>query len=164
LTPPFLGMATAEGRSDASPKGAAPAVAEVLDDRTLLLPGRLGNSRLDEVRNILANPHAGLPFRRPGCQATSRVVGRARVSTEPVAPASTAHAGRLGRSASVLAVGEACRHGGKTLIRSPRWEPAQRIERCSFSAPARIISDQLAALDEAVTAARLDQSRRDRLC
>src|SRR3989449_9335810 len=76
---PFLLLATAsaKGRGDVSPKGDAPGVVPVLDDRHLGIPDRPGNQRLDGMRNLLQNPHVGTIFLIPGREETPRVNGRA---------------------------------------------------------------------------------------
>ena len=52
---PFLVMGTAgaDGRCDVSPKGDGPGFVHVIDDHHLAIPDRLGNNRLDGMRNIL---------------------------------------------------------------------------------------------------------------
>src|SRR5207237_737831 len=58
---PFLVIASSDpsGRCDASPKGDAPGFVKVIDDQTLLIPDRLGNNRVDTIRNLLARPGVG---------------------------------------------------------------------------------------------------------
>ena len=60
---PFLVLATAgpEGL-DASPRGDAHGLVRIADDRTLLLPDRRGNNRVDSLRNIVRDPRVGLLF------------------------------------------------------------------------------------------------------
>src|SRR5204862_6006653 len=72
---PFLLLATssASGRCDVSPKGDAPGFVRVLDEHHLAIPDRIGNKRLDGMRNILENPHVGLIFLIPGREETLRV-------------------------------------------------------------------------------------------
>jgi PPOX class probable FMN-dependent enzyme len=84
LSPPVV-MATsdASGRADASPRGDAPGFVAVLDDRTLLIPDRIGNKRADTVLNIMENPHVGLLFMTPGINETLRVNGTVRVTIDP---------------------------------------------------------------------------------
>ncbi|MBV8912108.1 MAG: pyridoxamine 5'-phosphate oxidase family protein, partial [Acetobacteraceae bacterium] len=76
---PFLVLATAdsEGRVDASPRGDPPGFVRVLDDRSLLLPDRPGNNRVDSFANILSAPGVGIIFLVPGIDETLRVNGRA---------------------------------------------------------------------------------------
>ncbi len=81
---PFAVLATAgpEGL-DASPRGDAPGFVVVQDERTLLLPERRGNNRIDSLRNLLTDPHVALLFLIPGIGETLRVNGRARISVAP---------------------------------------------------------------------------------
>ena len=50
----------------------------MLDDRTLALPDRPGNNRIDGFRNILRDPRIALLFLIPGIGETLRVNGRGR--------------------------------------------------------------------------------------
>ena len=52
-TSPFLLLGTvgSDGRCDVSPRGDMPAVAHVLDSRTLAIPEWKGNRRVDSLRN-----------------------------------------------------------------------------------------------------------------
>src|SRR5690606_17639597 len=61
---PFLvlGTAAADGAADCSPRGDAPGFVRILDDRTLVIPDRIGNNRVDSLRNIVENPNVGLIF------------------------------------------------------------------------------------------------------
>ena len=82
---PFFMIATAdaEGNCDVSPKGDGPGVVKVLDARTLVIPDRPGNRRIDGHRNIIANPHIGLIFVIPGVDETLRVNGRWFICNDP---------------------------------------------------------------------------------
>jgi uncharacterized protein len=62
---------------DVSPKGDPAGFVKVIDDRTLAIPDRLGNRRLDTFRNVLANPNVGLVFLIPGIAYTLRISGKA---------------------------------------------------------------------------------------
>jgi predicted pyridoxine 5'-phosphate oxidase superfamily flavin-nucleotide-binding protein len=60
---PFAVLATAgpEGL-DCSPRGDAPGFVRIVDERTLALPDRIGNNRLDSLRNIIVEPRLALLF------------------------------------------------------------------------------------------------------
>lgn len=62
---PFLVISSnnAKGEADASPRGETPGFVKVIDDKTLIIPDRPGNNRLDTLENILENPGVGLLFR-----------------------------------------------------------------------------------------------------
>jgi len=81
---PFLVLATSNGTSiDCSPKGDAPGFVQLRDDRTLLIPDRPGNNRIDGMKNLLVNPKVGIIFMVPGSNETYRVTGSATISTDP---------------------------------------------------------------------------------
>jgi PPOX class probable FMN-dependent enzyme len=82
---PFFALATAGPDGlDCSPRGDAPGFVRVHDEKTLLVPDRRGNNRIDSLRNLLSDPRVGLLFLIPGCGETIRVNGRAAISTDPV--------------------------------------------------------------------------------
>ena len=56
---------------------------QLLDDRTLLIPDRPGNNRIDGMKNLLVNPQVGIIFMVPGSNETYRVTGSAAISTDP---------------------------------------------------------------------------------
>ena len=82
---PFLCIGTMgpDGRSDVSPRGDGPGFVQVLDDRTIAIPDRPGNNRLDTMTNILGNPSVGLLFFIPGFEDTLRINGKATLSKDP---------------------------------------------------------------------------------
>ena len=82
---PFFTIATAdgEGNCDVSPKGDPPGAVRVLDSRTIAIPDRPGNRRIDGHRNIIENPHIGLLFIIPNVDETVRVNGRAFITSDP---------------------------------------------------------------------------------
>ena len=81
---PFLVLATASQQGlDCSPKGDRPGFVEVADNgRTLFIPDRRGNNRIDGLKNILEDPRVALIFFVPGANETYRVNGRVRISAD----------------------------------------------------------------------------------
>src|SRR5215210_9453826 len=63
---PFFVLATngPEGL-DCSPRGDRPGFVRIADERTLMLPDRRGNNRVDSLRNIVRDPRAALLFLGP---------------------------------------------------------------------------------------------------
>src|SRR5580700_10822606 len=78
---PFAALATAgpEGL-DCSPRGDLPGFVRIHDEKTLMLPDRRGNNRIDSLRNIVRDPRVALLFLIPGSGSTLRVNGRAHLS------------------------------------------------------------------------------------
>jgi PPOX class probable FMN-dependent enzyme len=123
---PLVLVATsdAQGRLDVSPKGDPSDVAHVLDDLTLALPDRPGNRRLDGLRNVLVNPHAGLLFVVPGRGDTLRVNGRARVVTDADWFDQLVVRGHRPALALVVDVEQVFFHCSKAFLRSGLWDAA----------------------------------------
>src|SRR5258708_15528600 len=51
---------------DCSPRGDLPGFVRVHDDKTLMMPDRRGNNRVDSLRNIVRDPRIALLFLIPG--------------------------------------------------------------------------------------------------
>ena len=78
---PFCIVATqGPNGADVSPRGDPAGFVRVLDDRTLLVPDRVGNNRLDSMSNLLVNPRIGMLFLVPGMNETLRINGTARIT------------------------------------------------------------------------------------
>jgi PPOX class probable FMN-dependent enzyme len=123
---PFLIMSTAShhGGIDCSPKGDAPGFVQLADDRTLLIPDRPGNNRIDGMKNLLSDPRIGLIFMVPGANETFRVNGRATISTDPALLSRFLVNGKPPRVVLVVKVDEAFSHCPKALVRSSLWKAA----------------------------------------
>lgn len=121
---PFVVLASGSRRGlDCSPKGDTPGFVQVADDgRTLLIPDRRGNNRLDSLKNLVEDPRVGLIFLVPGANETYRVNGRARVSTDPALRRRFAVGGKEPATVIVIAVEQAFHHCSKALIRSNLWQ------------------------------------------
>jgi hypothetical protein len=140
---PFVCLATfgADGRADNSPRGDAPGFVAVADDRTLLLPDRPGNNRVDSLANIVHRPEVGLLFFIPGFTETLRVNGRARLSTAPDLRARFVVNGRAPKLVVVITVEEAFLQCSKALIRSRLWEEDAKVDRKVLPTLGQMIAD-----------------------
>lgn len=121
----LLGTTGPEGLH-VTPRGDAPGFVEVADDRTLVLPDRRGNNRLDALRDILADPRVALLFLVPGASETLRVHGRARITTDPVLRERHAAGGKPPTTLLVVAVESLFMQCGKALIRSRLWDGREK--------------------------------------
>ena len=120
---PFLVLASGGlGGLDCSPKGDKAGFVQVEDDgRTLLIPDRPGNNRIDGLRNLVEDERIGLIFLVPGANETFRVNGRARISCDPDLRRRFAVDGREPRTVIVVRVEQAFQHCPKALVRSDLW-------------------------------------------
>src|SRR5438477_7308215 len=100
---PFAALASCgpEGL-DCSPRGDLPGFVRVHDDKTLMMPDRRGNNRVDSLRNIVRDPRVALLFLIPGSGSTLRISGRAQVSADPALLASFRMDGKAPRTVIVM--------------------------------------------------------------
>jgi hypothetical protein len=139
---PFVVLATAGPDGlDTSPRGDPAGFVAVEDDKTVLIPDRRGNNRVDSLRNIIGNPHVALLFLIPGVGETLRVNGRAIISTAPDLLQRFAMAGRLPRSVIVVRVDTVFFQCSRAIWRSKLWDPAQQIKRSSLPSLGTIVAD-----------------------
>lgn len=140
---PFLCLATAnaDGQADVSPRGDPAGFVTVLDDKTLLIPDRPGNNRLDSMSNIVANPEVGLIFFIPGWDETLRVNGTADVVQDPAVLAAMEMNGHIPKVAIRVRVREAMLHCAKAIRRSRLWEEDAQIDRKELPGVGRMVMD-----------------------
>lgn len=141
---PFLciGSQNAEGKADVSPRGDPPGFVKVLDERTLAIPDRPGNNRLDTLANIIANPNVGLLFIVPGFDDTLRVNGRATITRDPHVLSQMKVADRLPQLAIIVSVSEVFLHCAKAFRRSRLWSPEDRQDRSEMPSLIKMILDE----------------------
>ena len=163
---PFVLIATADGKGkvDVSPKGDPAGFVQVLDDRTLAIPERLGNRLADSFLNILGQPQVGLLFTVPGKQETLRAGGTARIVQDKWLLEKMAVNGKLPQLATVVTVDRVFFHCAKCMMRSHLWEPDGWPSLDGVPTLAEAIIDH-AKLSDSVqqVQAGLDESYRDRL-
>jgi len=123
---PFVIVATSgpEGL-DCSPRGDPPGFVRVVDERTLLMPDRRGNNRLDSLRNLVVDPRIGLLFLVPGIGVTLRVNGTAEISTDAELRQSFAFGDKVPTTVIVVTTTSVYTQCPKALIRSHLWDPAR---------------------------------------
>ncbi|MBN0980491.1 pyridoxamine 5'-phosphate oxidase family protein [Pseudomonas hygromyciniae] len=117
---------------DGSPRGDVPGFVRIIDERTLAIPDRPGNNRLDTLRNLLVDPRIALLFIIPGIGETLRVNGRAQICIEPGLLESFAVNGKPARSVIVVQVDAAYFHCSKAFVRSDCWNPDKHVERSTL--------------------------------
>jgi uncharacterized protein len=138
---PFAILGTVgPGGLDCSPRGDRPGFVHVEDERTLLLPDRRGNNRLDSLKNILADPRVALLFLIPGVEETMRVKGKAEISTDPALLARFAFDGKLPRTVIVIRVERAYFQCARALLRSELWNPDKRVARKQLPSTGEILA------------------------
>jgi PPOX class probable FMN-dependent enzyme len=139
---PFFALATCgpEGL-DCSPRGDAPGFVRVADAKTLHIPDRRGNNRIDSLRNIVSDPRVALLFLIPGVGETIRVIGRASISTDPALTESFIVNDKTPRTVIVVAVERVFFQCSKAVVRSKLWDPAGHVDRKSLPSAGTILAE-----------------------
>jgi PPOX class probable FMN-dependent enzyme len=152
---PFVVIATSgpEGL-DCSPRGDPAGFVHVLDDKTVLIPDRRGNNRIDSLRNIIRDDRVSLLFLIPGVGETLRINGRASISIAPELIGRFPYRDTLPRSVIVVRADSVYFQCPKALIRSELWNPEKHISRKSLPSTGTILAD--------VTAGKFDGEQYDR--
>jgi PPOX class probable FMN-dependent enzyme len=126
---------------DCSSKGDAPGFVRILDDKTLAIPDRPGNNRIDGFRNIVRDPRIALLFLIPGVGETLRVNGRASISIDPELMQSFAVNSKLPRCVLIVHIESIYFHCSKAIVRSRLWDEATKIDRKSLPSTGSIIAE-----------------------
>jgi PPOX class probable FMN-dependent enzyme len=139
---PFAALATSgpEGL-DCSPRGDLPGFVRIHDEKTLMMPDRRGNNRVDSLRNIVRDPRVALLFLIPGSGSTLRVNGRARVSADPALLSSFAVQGKTPRTVIVIAVHEIYFQCARAIVRADLWNPDKRVDPKVLPTPGAILAE-----------------------
>lgn len=126
---PFVALATVgpEGL-DCSPRGDLPGFIRIADPRTLMLPDRRGNNRIDSLRNIVRDPRVALLFLIPGSGTTFRVNGHAVLSADPALLDSFAVDGKPPRTVTIITVEEAYFQCARAIVRSGIWKAESHVD------------------------------------
>lgn len=120
---PFAVLATCGPDGlDASPRGDPPGFVVVEDEKTLLIPERRGNNRVDSLRNIVADPRVALLFLIPGVGETLRVNGKASITTSPSLLERFSMDGKLPKCVVVVKVDTIYFQCARAIHRSKLWE------------------------------------------
>jgi len=152
---PFAVLATVGPDGlDASPRGDPPGFVVVEDEKTLLVPERRGNNRVDSLRNIVQDPRVALIFLIPGVGETLRVNGRASISIEPGLLQRFEMQGKPPSCVLRIAVDAVFFQCARAIQRSRLWDAASVRERSSLPSTGTILS--------ALTQASIDADTYDR--
>jgi PPOX class probable FMN-dependent enzyme len=139
---PFAALATCgpEGL-DCSPRGDLPGFVRIHDNKTLMLPDRQGNNRVDSLRNLVRDPRIALLFLIPGSGSTLRVNGRAQVSTQAELLASFRIEGKAPRTVIVITVEDIYFQCARAIVRSDLWNPEKHVNPKTLPTAGQILAE-----------------------
>jgi uncharacterized protein len=142
---PFVALATSgpEGL-DCSPRGDENQCVYILDDKTLALPDRRGNNRIDSLQNILRDPRVALLFLLPGSNTTFRVNGTAKISTDNALLKRFTKQNKPPRSVIVIKIEQAYFQCGRAVVRSKLWDTATQSIAAHLPTPGKVLEQTTA--------------------
>jgi hypothetical protein len=136
---------------DCSPKGDAPGFVRILDDKTLAIPDRPGNNRIDNLRNIIGDPRISLLFIIPGVGETLRVNGRAVISDDAALVDGFSVGGKTPKTVILVTIESVYFHCAKAFVRSALWDSSRHVERSKLPSAGQILQGLSAGEIDAVT-------------
>lgn len=159
----FVASAGADGMLDISPKGDPAGFVKVLDERTIAIPDRPGNRRIDTFRNVLLNPNVGLIFVIPGVTYTLRMSGTAIIVRDAELRAEMAVSGKQPEHVLVVEISHVLSHCPKCMIRSGLWQPEAWPDTSTLPSFAEVLvaHAKLGTVEE--TQDVIDKGNRERL-
>lgn len=113
---------------DGSPRGDAGPVAEIAEDRTLLIPDWRGNNRLDTLRNIVRDPRVALMFMVAGSNNVIRVNGTAVLTADPQLTGRFEQQGKHPKTVIVVTVTEVYSQCARALMRAGLWTEGNQAD------------------------------------
>jgi uncharacterized protein len=153
---PFAALATVGPEGvDCSPRGDKAGFVRIHDDKTLMMPDRRGNNRIDSLRNIVRDPRCAFLFLIPGSGTTLRVNGRAYLSIAPELLESFAVEDKAPRSVIVLEIDEVYFQCARAIVRSDLWNPQRHVDLADLPTPGQILA---AMTDNAVGGKPYDEA------
>jgi PPOX class probable FMN-dependent enzyme len=138
---PFVVVATVgpEGL-DCSPRGDPAGFVKVRDKKTVLIPDRRGNNRVDALRNLVRDPRISLLFMIPGIGSTLRINGTAEIVVDAELSAGFAIHGKLPKCVLVVTVDRIYTQCPKALVRSRLWSADSQIDRSELPSAGEMIA------------------------
>ncbi len=139
---PFCALATAgpEGL-DCSPRGDRETCLHIADEKTLMIPDRRGNNRIDSLRNIVRDPRVALMLLIPGSGSTLRINGSASLTTDPALLEELATEGKQPRCVIVIKLEEIYFQCARAVIRANLWEAESLVDPATLPTPGDILKE-----------------------
>jgi PPOX class probable FMN-dependent enzyme len=161
---PFMILATSgEEGLDCSPRGDPKGFVRVHDEKTLMIPDRRGNNRIDSLRNIVRDPRVALLFLIPGIGETMRVNGRAKIVADPALLETFAMEGKTPKSVIVVTVESIYPQCQKALVRSKLWARETQIPRAALPTVGEMMQTLAPTKNEKFDGAAYDAAYPERL-
>ena len=145
---PFLTIASiGPDGMDCSPRGDSAGFVKVLDDRSLVIPDRRGNNRLDTLRNIVVDPRVALLFMIPGYNETLRINGNAYLTLDSELLTQFDANGKKPNTAIVVDIERVYFQCARALKRSQLWSNSNPSDVASLPSAGTLIRSAIADFD-----------------
>jgi uncharacterized protein len=139
---PFVIVASSGPQGlDCSPRGDPAGFVRVRDRKTILIPDRRGNNRIDTLRNILSDPRVSLLFMIPGVGNTLRINGHAEIYADPALCAEFEMQGRAPRTVLLVTADSVYFQCPKALVRSRLWSADAQVRRSELPSTGEILAN-----------------------
>lgn len=158
----FVMSGSPDEAPDVSPRGDAAGFVRLVDDVRLQLPDRLGNNRIDTIRNVLRDPRVALAFIAPDDARVLFVTGRAEILTDPALLAQFAYKDRLPRSVMDITITSSSLRPSSAFEASGFWTPERGPEASALSLGA-ILAEQVGGITREQGETFVANSYRNRL-
>tara|TARA_B110000211_G_scaffold151749_1_gene172592 strand:+ start:1035 stop:1655 length:621 start_codon:yes stop_codon:yes gene_type:complete len=147
---PFVVISSigADGIADASPRGDGKGFVKIKDNRTIIIPDRSGNNRLDTLQNIIANSTVGLLFFIPGINEVLRINGNGYIEDDIDLCNEFKIKNNVPKSCILINIKEIYMHCAKAIMRSSLWDASTYLASKDFPTISRIINDQINSNDD----------------
>ena len=136
------------GHADVSPRGDSIGFVKIQDDKTIIIPDRSGNNRLDTLENIIFDPSVGTLFFIPGINTVLRINGNAFIEDSLEIRAQFEINNNIPKTCIIINIEEIFMHCSKALMRSSFWDHSKYLSQTDFPTISKIINDQLNSEDD----------------
>ena len=136
------------GHADVSPRGDSIGFVKIQDDKTIIIPDRSGNNRLDTLENIIFDPSVGTLFFIPGINTVLRINGNAFIEDSLEIRAQFEINNNIPKTCIIINIEEIFMHCAKALMRSSFWDHSKYLSQTDFPTISKIINDQLNSEDD----------------
>ncbi|GAB4514473.1 MAG: pyridoxamine 5'-phosphate oxidase family protein [Roseibium sp.] len=126
---------------DCSPRGDKEPIVRIQDARTLLLPDRRGNDRIDSLRNIVRDPRVSLMLMVPGWNNVLRINGEAVLSADPDLLASFETEGKKPRCVVIVTIDTVYFQCARAIMRADLWNPDAQVNSADLPTPGMIMQE-----------------------
>ena len=136
------------GHADVSPRGDSVGFVKIQDEKTIIIPDRSGNNRLDTLENIIFDPSVGTLFFIPGINTVLRINGNAFIEDSLEIRAQFEINNNIPKTCIIINIEKIFMHCAKALMRSSFWDHSKYLSQTEFPTISKIINDQLNSEDD----------------